>query len=99
VLDEVFVRAADDTLRFCPAAPPTDDDVRRVVARVRRRLERVGVTARSGTDDDVELLAEVSAALARSPRPRCPAGRPWGAGTIPPQSFDHHAEGGARPGP
>jgi hypothetical protein len=23
VLDEVFVREADDTLRFCPAAPPT----------------------------------------------------------------------------
>ena len=37
VLDGVFVREPDGTLRFHPAAPPTDDDVRRVIARVRRR--------------------------------------------------------------
>jgi hypothetical protein len=64
VLDGVFVREADDTLRFCPAAPPTDADVRRVVVRVRRRLERLGVTTTSGTDSDVDPLAEESAALA-----------------------------------
>jgi hypothetical protein len=34
------VREADGMLCFHPAAPPTDDDVRRVVVRVRRRLER-----------------------------------------------------------
>src|SRR5205823_6373843 len=44
VLDGVFVREGDGTLRFHPASPPTDDDVHRVVARVRRRLERLGVT-------------------------------------------------------
>jgi hypothetical protein len=64
VLDGVFVREAADTLRFYPAAPPTDDDVRRVVARVRRRLERLGVTATSRTDGDVDPLAEESAVLA-----------------------------------
>jgi ribosomal protein S27E len=43
VLDGLFVRESDGTLRFHPAPPPTDDDVRRVVARVRRRLERLGL--------------------------------------------------------
>src|SRR5437870_2886829 len=42
VLDGVFVREPDGTLRFRPAAPPTDEDVRRVVARVRRRLDPAG---------------------------------------------------------
>jgi len=53
VLDGVFVREPDGTLRFHPAAPPTDDDVRRVVARVRRRLERLGLAgATIGADPD-----------------------------------------------
>src|SRR2546427_1856564 len=63
VLDGVFVREPDGTLRFHPAAPPTDDDVRRVVARVRRRLERLGLAATIG-DEDADPLAEESAALA-----------------------------------
>jgi hypothetical protein len=64
VLDGVFVCEADGTLRFHPAAPPTDDDVRRVVVRVRRRLERLGVTAAPGPDGDVDPLGEESVALA-----------------------------------
>lgn len=37
VLDGVFAPAADGALAFHPAPPPTEDDLRRVVARVRRR--------------------------------------------------------------
>jgi hypothetical protein len=48
VLDGVFVREADGTLRFHPATPPTDEDVRRVVVRVRRRLERLFSALRVG---------------------------------------------------
>jgi hypothetical protein len=36
VLDGVFVRNDEGGLCFHPAAPPTDADVQRVVARVRR---------------------------------------------------------------
>jgi hypothetical protein len=43
VLAGVFVREPDGTLRFHPASRATDEDVRRVVARVRRRLERLGL--------------------------------------------------------
>ena len=60
----VFVRELDGTLRFHPAAPPTDDDVHRVVARVRRRLERLGVTGAASADEDADPLADESAALA-----------------------------------
>jgi hypothetical protein len=60
VLDGVFVHEPDGTLRFHAAAPPTDEDVRRVVARVRRRLER----RTASTDEDADPLAEESAALA-----------------------------------
>jgi hypothetical protein len=63
VLDGVFVREPDGTLRFHPASLPTDGDVRRVVARVRRRLERLGLAAVS-SDDDADPLAEESPALA-----------------------------------
>jgi hypothetical protein len=63
VLDGVFVREADGTLRFHPAAPPTDEDVRRVVARVRRR-ERLGLAGGTVTDEDADPLAEESVALA-----------------------------------
>ena len=64
VLDGVFVREPDGTLRFHPTAPPTDDDVRRVVARVRRRLERLGLAGATIGDEDADPLAEESAALA-----------------------------------
>jgi len=64
VLDGVFVREVDGTLRFHPASPPTDDDVHRVVARVRRRLERLGLAGATITDEDGDPLADESAALA-----------------------------------
>ena len=64
VLDGVIVREPDGTLRFHPAAPPMDDDVRRVVARVRRRLERLGLAGATIGDEDADPLAEESAALA-----------------------------------
>jgi len=64
VLDGVFVRDADGALGFHPAAPPTDEDVRRVVARVRRRLERVGLAGATVTDEDADPLADESPALA-----------------------------------
>jgi len=68
VLDGVFVRESDGTLRFHAAAPPTDEDVRRVVARVRRRLERLGLAGATSTDEDADPLAGESAALASLPR-------------------------------
>jgi hypothetical protein len=64
VLDGVFVRDPDGTLHFHPAAPPTDADVRWVVARVRRRLERLGLAGRTVSDGDADPLAEESVALA-----------------------------------
>src|SRR5207245_4006848 len=64
VLDGMFVREPDGTLRFHPAAPPTDEDVRRVVARVRRRLERLGLAGARLSDEDTDPLADESAALA-----------------------------------
>jgi len=64
VLDGVFVRDADGTLHFHPAPTPTDDDVRRVVRRVRRRLAQLGIGEVAGTDGDVDPLADESEALA-----------------------------------
>jgi len=64
VLDGVFVQEPDGTLRFHATSPPTDGDVRRVVARVRRRLERLGLTGATVTDADADPLADESAALA-----------------------------------
>jgi len=64
VLDGVFVREPDGTLRFHPAAPPTDADVRRVVARVRRRLERCGLTGATMSGEYADPLADESAVLA-----------------------------------
>ena len=64
VLDGVFVRDGDGTLRFRQASPPTDEDVHRVVARVRRRLERLGVTGTASAAEDPDPLADESAALA-----------------------------------
>ena len=64
VLDGVFVREPDGTLRFHPAAPPTEADVRRVVARVRRRLERRGLTGATMSGEYADPLADESAVLA-----------------------------------
>jgi hypothetical protein len=64
VLDGVFVREPDGTLRFHPTTPPTDEDVHRVVARVRRRLERLGLTGATVADGDADPLADESMALA-----------------------------------
>ncbi len=64
VLDGVFVRDPDGTLGFHPAAPPTDEDVRRVIVRVRRRLERLGLAGEPATDEDADPLAGESMALA-----------------------------------
>jgi hypothetical protein len=64
VLDGVFVADGDGALRFHPAPAPTNDDVRRVVARVRRRLARLGIGAAAESDRDVDPLAAESAALA-----------------------------------
>jgi Putative transposase len=64
VLDGVFVREPDGTLRFHPASLPTDEDVRRVVARVRRRLERLGLSGTTSRDEEADPLAEESPALA-----------------------------------
>ncbi len=65
VIDGVFAPTADGALAFHPAAPPTPDALRRVVARVRRRV--VKVLAARGIDldgDAVDPLAEESLALA-----------------------------------
>jgi hypothetical protein len=64
VLDGVFVREPDGTLRFHPAAAPTDEDVRRVVARVRRRLAGLGLTGERIGDEEADPLADESVALA-----------------------------------
>ncbi len=64
VLDGVFVAAADGTLRFHPAAAPTDADVAWVVARVRRRLARLGIVDGPDAEAETDPLADESAALA-----------------------------------
>ena len=64
VLDGVYVRAADDTLAFVPAAAPTDDDVHRVVRHVCRRLEALGIVGETAREGDVDPLEEESVALA-----------------------------------
>ena len=58
VLDGVLVREADGPLRFHPASPPTDDDVHRVAARVRQRLERLGLAGATVADEDADPLAD-----------------------------------------
>ncbi len=64
VLDGVFVRTGDGTPSFHAAVPPTDADVQRVVVRVRRRLERMGLAGPTGSDADADPLADESVALA-----------------------------------
>jgi signal transduction histidine kinase len=86
VLDGVFVPEEDGTLRFHPASPPADADVRRVLARVRRRLERLGVTAAGSADENADPLADESAALAGLSRAailgRAALGRRVGRGPV-----------------
>jgi hypothetical protein len=66
-LDGVFTEAADGTLRFHPALPPTDIEVARLVAAIRTRvlrlLRRRGVFAEAD-DDAPDPRAETSLALA-----------------------------------
>ena len=67
-LDGVFTEAADGTLRFHPAPPPTDLEVARLVATIRTRvlrlLRRRGVFVDAADDDAPDPLAETSLALA-----------------------------------
>jgi hypothetical protein len=57
VLDGVYVQEADG-LRFHATSPPTDEDVRRVVVRVPRRLERLGLL-RDAARAEVDQLSGV----------------------------------------
>ena len=67
MLDGVFTEAADGTLRFHPAPPPSDLEVARLVATIRTRvlrlLRRRGVFLEAD-DDSRDPLAETSLALA-----------------------------------
>ena len=56
--DGVFVRDPDGTLCFHAAAPPTGEDVARVVAWVRRRLERLGLVGVTVAGEDADPLAD-----------------------------------------
>jgi hypothetical protein len=51
VLDGVYVHEPDGTLRVHAASPPKDEDVRRVVARVRRQLPTAAAHHRRGPCD------------------------------------------------
>jgi hypothetical protein len=68
VVDGVFTEAADGTLRFHPAPPPSDVEVARLVASIRTRvlrlLRRRAVLAEAQDDDAPDPLAETSLALA-----------------------------------
>jgi len=67
-LDGIFTEAADGTLRFHPAPPPTDVEVGRLLATIRTRilrlLRRRGVLGEPEAADAPDPLAEASAALA-----------------------------------
>jgi hypothetical protein len=68
VLDGVFTEAADGTLRFHLAPPPTDVEVARLVATIRTRvlrlLRRRGIVTEAADDDAPDPLAATSLALA-----------------------------------
>src|SRR5205823_4600083 len=64
LVDGVFTEAADGSLRFHPAQPPTDAEVGRLVATVRTRilrlLRRRGVLGEAEEGDAPDPLAETS---------------------------------------
>jgi hypothetical protein len=66
-LDGVFTEAADGTLRFHPALPPTDAEVARLVATIRTRvlrlLRRRGEFSEADDGDVPDPLADSSLAL------------------------------------
>jgi hypothetical protein len=65
-LDGVFAEAADGTLAFHPADPPSDEDVARLLATIRRRVLRLLARRGLAVDEapDVDPVAEESLALA-----------------------------------
>ncbi len=65
-LDGVFTERADGTLEFHPADPPSDEDVARLLATIRRRVLRLLARRGLAAEDapDVDPLAEESPALA-----------------------------------
>ncbi|HYR95384.1 MAG TPA: transposase [Candidatus Binatus sp.] len=66
-LDGVFAEAADGTLAFHPAHPPSDEDVARLLATIRRRVLR--------------LLTRRGLALDEAPDVSARAGEPTGVAT------------------
>src|SRR5437016_8701947 len=65
-LDGVFAEHADGTLEFHPADPPSDEDVARLLATIRRRVLRLLARRGLAVEDtpDVDPVAEESPALA-----------------------------------
>jgi len=65
-LDGVFAEAADGTLEFHPADPPSDEEVAWLLAAIRRRVLRLLARRGLAVEDapDVDPLAEESPALA-----------------------------------
>ena len=66
LLDGVFTERADGTLEFHPADPPSDEEVARLLATVRRRVLRLLTRRGLAVEDapDQESLTEESPALA-----------------------------------
>jgi len=66
LLDGVFAEGADGRLAFHPAEPPSDEDVARLLATIRRRVQRLLARRGVAVEDAVEFdpLAEESPALA-----------------------------------
>src|SRR5437899_5650317 len=66
LLDGVFPEPADGTLAFHPAEPLSDEDVARLLATIRRRVQRLLARRGLAVEDAVEFdpLAEESPALA-----------------------------------
>jgi Putative transposase len=67
LVDGVFTAAADGSLRFHPAPPPTDAEVGRLLATIRTRilrlLRRRGMLGEPEESDAPDPLAETSVAL------------------------------------
>ena len=71
VLDDVFTEAADGTLCFHPALPPTDIEVARPVATIRTRVLRLprrrGIFAQEEDDDARDRPQLITSALLEFP--------------------------------